>query len=348
MEQPERVLVRATNWIGDAVMSLPALREVRRLFPTSFLALLAKDWVADIYRDQGLVDRIISFRNRQSSFRTFADIRGFDLAVLFQNAFEAAFLVRLAGIPERVGYQTQGRGFLLSQSARPRIKRLNRHQAYYYLDLLYQTKLSPIDYLNDEKFQPNFTLKAPEAGTEQAKQLFEQVGLELDRDVVGINAGAYYGPAKRWLVDRYASLADQLIAKLGLQVALFGSQQEIILAEKIREQMTEQCAILAGRTDLSSLLGAISLCRLFVTNDSGPMHLAAALETPLVAIFGSTDEIATGPLGERATVIHKHVECSPCLRRECPIDLRCFTRIEVSEVMEAVRQQLGRDFPLRA
>jgi heptosyltransferase II len=334
----EKVFIRSTNWIGDAVMSVAALRELRRLYPNDRLTLGARGWVAGLFEDQGLVDEILTLESAPSGLRyqlkSVPQVRGFDRAVLFQNAFGAALTAFLARIPERVGYNTQGRRLLLTRSARPRIKRLGRHQIYYYLDLLYQTGLSSRDYLSDQSYEPDISLRVSDRGLESAQQLLRDCGLAGDRPLVGINPGAFFGSAKRWFIERYAALADRLIQGQNAEILIFGSAGEKDIGEKISQLMRGRAFLLAGRTGLPSLMGLISLCRLFITNDSGPMHLAAALDKPQIAIFGSTDEIATGPFSRNAHVVHKHVECSPCLLRECPLDLRCFKRIEVDEVYE--------------
>jgi len=262
--------------------------------------------------------------------------------VLLQNAFEAALLVRLARIPERIGYSVQGRGLLLSGRAQPRIRRLGRHQVYYYLDLLYQTGLSELDYLEREDFQPDISIAPSDRGSRQADALAAQEGLDDGTPLIGLNPGAYYGSAKRWFIDRYARLADRLLDEFPCRVAIFGSRKEEDIARKIADHMNHAPVILSGRTDLSCLVALLSRCALFITNDSGPMHLAAGLNIPQIAIFGSTDEIATGPFSPNAVVIHKHVDCSPCLRRECPTDLRCFREVSVKEVFECAARVIAR------
>ena len=344
MKQGNRILIRGTNWIGDSVMSLAALREVRRLFPHHHLTLLVRDWVAELFENQGLVDEILPLEETSSHLRPFfrlvGKIRHFDSALLFQNAFQAALMTRLAGIPERIGYNTDGRALLLTRRARPRIKELNRHQIYYYLDLLYQTGLSPQDYLNDPDFKPDIHLSPTEAGIQKAEQLLRAADVSGQRPIILINPGAFYGSAKRWFTNRYAALADHLIEGDQAQVVIIGSAGEQTIAQEIQSLTKKHLTILTGQTDLPTLIGLLSRCDLLLTNDSGPMHLAAALDTPQIAILGSTDEVATGPWSPRAQVIHKHVECSPCLLRECPIDLRCFSRIEVEEVYETARALL--------
>ena len=324
-------------------MSLAALREIRRLHPESHLTLLVKEWVAGIYEDQGLVDTIIQFSNKESRFSRIRPFRfsHFDMAILFQNAFEAALLAFLSKIPVRVGYGTDWRRPLLTRSAIPRIKQLARHQIYYYLDLLYQTGLSSIDYLHSPTYSPDIRLSVPVYGMQRARSLLRTLQIDPEHFLIGLNPGAYFGRAKRWFSNRYAKLADRLIEEFDAQILIFGSAGEEAIAQRIERQMLRTPHLLTGKTDLPTLMALISLCRVFVTNDSGPMHLAASLGTPQVAIFGSTDEIATGPYSDKATIIHKHVECSPCLRRECPIDLRCFRRIEVDEVFDRVKAQIS-------
>ncbi|RPJ55354.1 MAG: lipopolysaccharide heptosyltransferase II [Acidobacteria bacterium] len=339
-----KVFIRSTNWIGDAVMSVAALRELRRLYPQDHLVLAARPWVAGLFENQGLVDEVVSIETTASRLKNFRHTvsvaRSCDQAVLLQNALGAALVVFTARIPDRAGYRTDGRSWLLTRSAVPRIKRLGRHQMYYYLDLLYQTGLSSTDYLSDSDFRPDISLVAGPQSLADARRLLTQNGIAANRPVVGVNPGAFFGSAKRWFPDRYAAVADMLIQRLDAQILIFGSPQERRLADEICERMRYRPVVLAGATSLPSLMALISLCNLFITNDSGPMHLAAALGTTQIALFGSTDEIATGPYSPKATVVHKHVECSPCLLRECPLDLRCFERIEVDEVYELARTTL--------
>jgi heptosyltransferase-2 len=344
MRPGHHILIRGTNWIGDSVMSLAALRELRRLYPEHHLSLLVTPWVSGLFEGQEIVDEIIPFQTSGSAWRDLIQLRGrlrhFETAILFQNAFRAAAVMLISGIPERIGYATDGRSLLLTRRARPRIKELDRHQIYSYLDLLYQTGLSPRDYLEDPDFEPDIHLEAGQKDIRRADQLLQTAGPSSEGPLVIMNPGAYYGPAKRWFTDRYAALADRLIDGVKADIVLIGSREERTLAEEIQTLTQHPLKILTGQTDLPSLMGLLSRCDLFVTNDSGPMHLAAALDTPQIALFGSTDEVATGPFSCKARVLHKHVECSPCLLRECPIDLRCFSRIAVDEVYDAARAAL--------
>ena len=320
-------------------MSLAALRELRRLYPSAHLTVLARTWVAAMYQDQGLVDEIRILEKSSPTplglLKTARCLRDFDISILFPNSFGAALLSFLARIPERIGYATDRRSLLLSRRAKPRIRQLDRHQIFYYLDLLYQTGLSSIDYLNQSSIQPDIRLQATPRILESADTLMKDTDVDTRRPLIALNPGASFGPAKRWFPERYAALADRLVQEADAEVLLLGSTSEAAIARQISNQMSQKANNLVGRTALPALIGIISRCQLVVGNDSGPMHLAAALGIPQVAIFGSTDEKATGPFNPKAVVLHKHVECSPCLLRECPIDLRCFDRIQVEEVMEA-------------
>ncbi len=336
-----RLMIRSTNWIGDVVMSVPAIRELRRLHPDWRITVVARERVAGLYHDRELADEVLVVGSGSAlRLAPLLRRRRFQRAVLLQNAFEAALLAFLARIPDRAGYAVDGRSLLLTRRARPRVHSLGRHQVFYYLDLLYQTGLSPVDYLNAPGFEPDLHLTLSSAGIQRAREILEEQGIEPSDRLVGLNPGAAFGPAKRWPAERWAQLADRLISESGVKVLIFGSAAEIPLAEQIQARMKERAVSLAGRTDLQSLAAAIAAVDLFITNDSGPMHLAAALDVPQIALFGSTDEVATGPFSRRALVIHKHVECSPCLRRTCPIDLRCFTRISPDEVAAAAQEML--------
>lgn len=341
----EAILIRGTNWIGDTVMSLAAIRELRRLYPDRRLVLAARPWVGGLFEQQGLVDSMVSIPKSAGPWEEARLLRRtgehFTQGVILPNSFASALAGFLAGIPRRFGYRRDARHWLLSRSARPRIKDLRRHQVYYYLDLLFQTGLSPLDYLQASDFQPNVRLTATTTGRLKADTLLRSVGVKERRPRVALNPGAYYGPAKRWLPERYARVADALVESVQAEILLVGTAGERRLAGAIQDQMRHSPRLLTGKTDLPTLLGVLASCRLLITNDSGPMHLAAALDIPQLALFGSTDAVATGPLSPQARIIHKHVACSPCLLRECPLDLRCFDRITVDEVTGTALEMLA-------
>ncbi len=355
-----RLLIRGTNWVGDSILSLPALKRVRLEFPQAKITLLVLPWVAGIYEgstaidDIWLYDRKGIYRGLTGKLRLIRELRQrrFDAALLFQNAFEAAVLTRLAGIPVRAGYDRDGRGWLLSHKVPvdPRVTKL--HQTYYYRDLLEQLlgrartapglKSKPPSQFVGEAM-PDITLAVSPERKQAAQIRLQSQGVDFNRTVVGVNPGAFYGSAKRWLSERYAAVLDRLIEEREASVVIFGSPNEVAIAEAIQSGMRRRPVILSGRTELSELIAMIACCDLFLTNDSGPMHLAAALRVSTLAIFGSTDEIATGPMSPAAVVLNKRVECSPCLLRECPIDHRCMTRITAEEVALQAFQMIDLD-----
>jgi len=329
-------------------MSLPTVKEIRRAFPDARITLLALPWVSGLYEESEYVDEIMIYdrdrrhRGLRGRLRLVQELRkrGFDAAVLLQNAFEAALLSVLAGIPIRAGYSRDRRGWLLSHSIPldPRILRL--HQTYYYLDLfdrLLQRErraLQPVtsELTREDPSLPDISIQVSRARKESARESMESWGLDFSRKVIGVNPGAFYGSAKRWRTENYGKLLDQLIREQNAVVAIFGSPNEMPIAKEIEASMDGTPIVLTGKTRLSELIAMIACCDLFITNDSGPMHLAAALRIPTIAIFGPTDDVATGPLSPNALVLNKRVECSPCLLRECPIDHRCMVRISPEEV----------------
>ncbi len=314
-----KILIRATNWVGDAVMSLPALHAIRERFPHAYIAILAKPWVADLYSRERLADEVIRYTASSliEKWHVARDLgtRGFDSAILLQNAFEAAVLVWLAHIPNRIGYARDGRAWLLTRSVPvPRPGEIPRHQRFYYLELLRRAGI--IDGLPDT---------VPCIGN-------DRVYLQ---SVIGVSPGAAYGTAKRWLPERFAEAAARLARERGASIALFGSKSERELCQEVARLIDGvPVTNYAGQTTLAEFIDLASRCELFLTNDSGAMHIASALGVPTVAVFGATDDVATGPSGANSRVVREPVECSPCLLRECPIDHRCMTRVSAGRVVE--------------
>jgi heptosyltransferase-2 len=313
-----RILIRATNWVGDAVMSLPALRVIRERFPQAHIAILAKPWVADLYKRESFADEVMVY-DATSSWRTGLALRPrrFECAILLQNAFEAAWIAWLAGIPQRIGYSRDGRGLLLTRAVKvPLPGEIPRHERFYYMELLRRAGL--IDRL-------------PECDAIHLTPPSSRNGKRL----IGISPGAAFGTAKRWLPERFAEAGAKLASTRGASIALFGSGSERPLCEQVAQQLQGmEVTNYAGQTTLAQFIELAGGCELFLTNDSGAMHIASALGVPTVAVFGATDDTATGPTGSKARVIRESVECSPCLLRECPIDHRCMTRVTAGRVVE--------------
>jgi heptosyltransferase II len=341
-----RILVRATNWVGDAVMSIPALQALRERYPTARISILARPWVAGLYGREPFCDELIPYdaprgwegigekRRMAATLRA----RRFDAAILLQNAFEAAALVRWAGIPLRIGYARDGRGWLLTHPIPAPLKdETPRHQRFYYLELLKRAGLIE-SYPADAAIRLHGASAAAAVGRERFERIFGS------QRVVGVSPGAAYGGAKRWLPERFADAAIQVARERGAGVAVFGSEPEAGICEIVRariETAGEKCASFAGSTALGEFIEMAAACDVFLTNDSGPMHIASALGVPTVVVFGATDEEATGPTGEQSRIVREPVECSPCLLRECPIDHRCMTRVSAERVAQAALELVG-------
>ena len=312
------ILIRATNWVGDAVMCLPALSVIREQFPRAHIAILAKPWVADLYRRESFADEVILY-NPVSRWKSARELRArrFDCAILLQNAFEAAWIAWLARIPNRIGYRRDGRGLLLTQAvAVPKRGEIPRHEPFYYLELLRRAGI--VDRLPESTA---IRLTAPPA--------------DRKKRIIGVSPGAAYGSAKQWLPERFAEAAGKLATARQASIALFGSQSERALCAQVAALLPAHAVTNhAGETTLAQFIELAAQCELFLTNDSGAMHIASALGVPTVAIFGATDDVATGPTGTHARVVRQPVECSPCLLRECPIDHRCMTRVSTDRVVK--------------
>jgi heptosyltransferase-2 len=327
-----RLLVRTPNWVGDAVLSLGALRDLRRHnFPGARLTVLAKPWVAPIYEAVAEVDAVIASVGVRADAKALRG--GFDAAVLLPNSFAAAATVFLARIPERWGYATDGRGALLTRRARLSAALRGAGEVYYYRAMLAGVGL-------EVSASPDCSLQCPEAWSRQGAAL---LGTEAEGGWIGLNPGAFFGSAKRWIPARYAAAGDRLARESGGRVAIIGGAAERPLAEAIASAMQTPARVLTGSTTLADLVGVLAQLRLLVTNDSGPMHLAAALGVPVAAVFGPTDWRETAPRGESARVVREPVECAPCKLRECPIDHRCMRGVTVARVAdEALALMQGR------
>jgi len=363
---PRRILVRGVNWLGDAVMATPALLRLRENFPDAHITLLGPEKLKDLWLHHPAVDETISFAPGEGVLSIGKKLRAgqFDLALVLPNSPRSALEVFLAGIPQRIGYARPWRNFFLTQTVAPRagaVKMRKRseteirqlisppgssgisnqkpeitnpaaHQMHEYLHLAAALGANP------EPLPPQLFV-APEE-IEAAKIKF---GLEnIDRPVFGLNPGAEYGPAKRWPVEKFIAAAQTIQQQTNCLWILFGGKNDQPLTAQIESAIgNRQSAIqnLAGKTSLRELMALLKLCRVLLTNDTGPMHVAAALGTPVVVPFGSTSPELTGPgvPGDaRNRLIKSDVPCSPCFLRECPIDFRCLNGIAVGSVVEAV------------
>jgi heptosyltransferase II len=340
-------LVRAPNWIGDAVMCEPAIRGLRSLFPEAEITMLAKRAVAELFSAAPELSRVVVYDDKGShaglsgkwSLAGTLRRHGFDLAVLFQNAFEAAFLAWLAGIPRRYGYASDGRVFFLTTPVAVPSRSCGVHQVEYYWNLL-----KPLG-LSGGTSSPTLCVTADESRQLDVRLAGAEVG--LSDIVIGINPGSTYGSAKRWLPERFAEVAQRLAERIGqdenaqVVVVILGARGEESLGQDIAARINGRSVVLSGATTIRELMAVVKRCRLLITNDTGPMHIAAACGVPVVAVFGPTDSHTTAPYGQERSIVREAVDCAPCLLRECPIDHRCMTRISVDRVYDAAVQQLS-------
>jgi heptosyltransferase-2 len=337
MSEPGSVLVVAPNWLGDAVMALPAIADVRRQFPSSRLVVAARRAVVGLFRLVPAVDAAVTLRwsGRWWQYRLLAAdaerLRkgGFDLAVLLPNSFAAAWLVRRAAIPDRWGYATDGRSMLLSRSvSRPPGGR--HHGAYYqYLTRAFEIENGPLE--------PTLTVSAEASAV--ARQKLCNSGWDGARPLLVCAPGAAYGGAKRWTPEYVARLATDMVRQHQMTCVLVGSAGDAEGTRDVRSMIDPEALRdvidLSGQTTIEVLAGVMGVASACVANDSGAMHLAAAVGTPLVAIFGPTREDETAPLtrsGGRVEVLTHPVSCRPCMLRECPIDHRCMRGITPERV----------------
>lgn len=329
-----KIAVRVPNWIGDAVLSLPALAALKAGRSEAEIWVVAQEWVKDLFTSGTPADGVVTLSGGTSlgGLRSAARrIRqeGFDTGLLLTNSFGSALVFALARIPERWGYKRDSRGFLLTQGVPFDGAAAPVHQAEYYLRLIrglgIKTPPTPM------------RLALAPGEKEAARKLLDSLGLKRDKKkpLVILNPGASYGPAKRWPVERFAGLASRLQAARSARIVITGSPEEAELADRLASSMSRQPVILSGRTSVRGLLGILSCAELFITNDSGPMHMANALGIPVVGLFGPTDPAVTRPYQPPFTVLWKGAACWPCLYRSCPYGHQCMTAIEPEEVLEA-------------
>lgn len=335
----DAVLVIGPNWIGDAVMSTPALANLRRGLPKAKIDLLVPRYVGPLFEEHPHVDRVLIHDDRQPWPARLAHLLAlrqhrYGAMVLLPNSLRSALYAWLVGSPIRVGYATDGRSWLLTHPVSAVNDGEPLHQVEAYLRLVEALGLPVVDQLP--------MLAATVKAETEAERLWSAHGFGRDEPVIGICPGAAFGPAKRWWPARFAALADRLIAEGGWRVVFFGSFQEIPLVEHIRTVMTHEAVSFAGQDTLDSFVALAARCAVMVTNDSGSMHIASAVGTPVVSLFGPTDPRRTAPMSAAVTVLRHDLPCSPCFRTTCPYaDHPCMRLIEVDDVYRAVLISMG-------
>lgn len=339
-----KILVRGTNWLGDAVMTIPALQRLRESFPQAHITLLAPPRAAELFTDFPAVNEIIPYLRKERGKQAFLDAMrslrkgNYDVAILFQNAFEAALLSILGGVKVRIGYDTQRRGVLLTHKLQRGPSHRNRHQTHDYLDLVVEAERVCLGREVAATRQNIPALIASKEQRQAATALLQRQGVNANSQaLIALNVGATNSRAKCWPTDRFAALADQMVQKLDARVVLIGTGSERDNAAQVIAQMRQKQAAtnLAGETSIAELIGLLARCNLVVTNDTGPAHVAAALNRPTFTIFGPTNEFETSPLGLHSEWIRAEgIECARCMHRDCPIDHRCMTRLSVDAIAE--------------
>ena len=334
------ILIRATNWVGDAIMALPAIRTVRERHPQARISILARPYVAEIYQDQQVCDELIAYdpkaehRGWSGREKLIADLRArkFDVALLLQNAFDAAWLAWRAGIPQRIGYARDARSLLLSKAIPvPKPGEIPPHEKFYYLELL--RRAGWLDQLPEVS---HITLQVPDAARQRAAQTLASAGARPTALRIAVGAGASYGSAKCWPPDRFAQALNAFLSHKDADVILFGTPTELPVSAAITANLVKPPIDLTGKTSIADLPALLSQCHLFLGNDSGAMHVAAAVGLPVVAIFGPTDPDGTSPVTPRATIVQQKPYCSPCFLRRCPTDHRCMLSVTPPMVESAL------------
>jgi len=321
--KPFRILIRGSNWLGDSVISMSAVRAIKAGRPDAHITVAAPEKIAPVWKLVPEVDEVIELKTGSllSAVRAIRQRGRFDVAVLFPNSLRVALEAWLAGVPRRVGYAGHDRRGLLNQIV-PERSRIGpiEHQVLHYLEIA-----AAVGGLAEPPPLSKFPLRVKPNGANAR---------------IGLCPGAEYGPAKRWLPERFAEVALAVSAQRPVQWVLFGTSKDAEIGAAIEASAGVACINRIGQTTMNELIAELSECALLLTNDTGTMHLATILGVPVVAIFGSTEPYLTGPLGRARHIIRHQVECSPCFLRECPIDFRCMKAVTVDEVVEVVTSVL--------
>lgn len=338
--KPRNIIVRMPNWIGDLVMATPILSDLRSAYPDARITAMCRSPIAELLKEDPQIDELFCF-SKTSGFGRHTERRniieklrkgGYDLGILLTHSFSSAWWFWLGHIKYRLGYECNGRRLLLTHSIPFPQKIQSQH-----LVATYKMLLGPLG-IPISDTTPSLYLAPGQVA--KARMLLTQQGIPDGAIIVGINPGATYGSAKCWLPERFRAVTEKLLCDKNIYIVYFGDVGTGNLVKEICAGLPPRVVNLAGMTGLNELACLISHCDVLVTNDSGPMHIADAIGTPIVALFGSTSEVVTGPY-RSGTIIHKHVECSPCYQRTCPIDFRCMKKIEADEVYDAVIRILG-------
>ncbi|HQZ97378.1 MAG TPA: lipopolysaccharide heptosyltransferase II [Pyrinomonadaceae bacterium] len=342
-----KILVRGTNWIGDSVMSIPALRELRRIFPEAKITLHTRSWADGLFRDAAFIDDLVTFDPHKWKIKDVLDNSdflkgdGYDLALLFPNSFESALTTYLSRIPRRFGYNKDLRGLLLTEPIAVPEWKNRRHEVFYYLNLVSELEKRVLGRDTVSAAFPDISLEVSQERRSEATSKLAEFGVDPLKMTVAFGVGSTNSRAKRWPAESYAELADRLQSDADVNLILIGAKDESDVAAKVWEICTIKPINIAGKTDLSEAVSILASIDLLISNDMGLAHVAPAVGTETIVIFGPTNPETTRPFSEKAVLIRKDVDCSPCMLRDCPIDHRCMTQVSVDEVFNAATEMLN-------
>lgn len=339
----EKIIVRIPNWIGDAIMCTPAIKELKDIMPDSSLTVLGREWVLSVFEANNSVDELMPIKDKKHFTALIQEGQNlkkfnFDIAFAFTNSISSVIPFFFANIPVRVGYSTDFRGFMLTHSYNVPKNKKKIHEIHYYLNLV-------ANYFNvseNNRDNNSLILNPSVKGISEADNLLKKLSVTAENFIIVINPFASYGGAKKWHGERFAKLSQKLLEAIPNSILLIvGAKKDFYEGQHIAELIGEKVHNLTGQTTLSGSIAIINRSNLFITNDSGPMHIGAALNRPMIAIFGSTNPITTGPLSQNATVIKEQAPCSPCLLRECPKDFLCMDLISVERVFDECLKRIN-------
>ncbi|MBU1090827.1 MAG: lipopolysaccharide heptosyltransferase II [Candidatus Omnitrophica bacterium] len=339
----KRIVITRTDRIGDVLLSTPVIKALRDRYADAFIAMIVRPYAKDIVADNPYLDQVIIYdkggkqRSWLGSYRFARNLskKKFDLAIILHPTNRMHLISFLAGIPRRVGYNRK-LGFLLTGGLKYDKQLGEKHESEYNFDLLRT--------LNIETQERNLFMPLREESEEWADELLEDEGIKKSDRLLAINPGASC-PSKIWPDQRFAESANRLIEKYGFRVIVISGPREIRLADKVARGIDHPVVNLAGKTSISQLASIIKRCDLFISNDSGPVHIATALGVPVVSIFGRNQQGLSprrwGPLGRRDKILHKEVGCIKCLAHHCVEEFKCLKAIEVKDVVQAAESILS-------
>lgn len=339
-----KIIVKGPNWIGDTIMMTPALTILKKICIDAHITVHVNKSCADVLKANPYVDDIMIGREKENwgAFLSAAqEIRKekFDVGILMPNSFSSALLLYLGNVKHRIGYNRDGRGMLLTEKIKLTPERLKMHQVEYYLEVLSPLQNIPphakweSDISEEDK---KLVYVVTDEEREKLQDYLRKKVVSETHIIAVINPGGYFGPSKRWFTDRYAKVADFLALKYDARIFITGSPKESALFDEIQKQCNFPLIDATKDMDIRLLGAFLEKCKLMITNDSGPMHIAAAMNCPIISIFGPTDPNATSPRSKKAIVLSKKVDCSPCFLKICPIDHKCMTQIEIDEVTKNI------------